>query len=103
MNSWTVRLGMVLLWLGATLALFTREWWAPANLLERLNADNLSFGAWVALGLTLFNLTRLILTRRTPRGSGPTFRERLEARRRKAVPEERNPELDFTRPDRPAP
>ena len=103
MNSWLVRLGMVLLWLGATLALFTRELWAPAHLLERLNPANLSLGAWVALGLTLYNLTRLYMTPRAARGSGPTFREKLEARRRKAVPEPRNPELDFTRPDRPAP
>lgn len=103
MNTWTVRLGMVLLWLGATLALFTREWWAPANVLERLNPANLSLGAWVSLGLTLYNLVRLLMTPRTSRGSGPTFRDKLEARRRKAVPEERNPDLDFTKPADPAP
>jgi len=103
MNSRTVRLGMVLVWLGVTGALATRSAWVPADLLERFDPGNLSLGAWVALGLTLYNLVRLLMTRRPGRGSGGSLRETLKARRHKAVPEPRNPDLDFTGPADPAP
>ncbi len=103
MDTRSLRLAMVLFWLAATLALFTREAWAPGHLLERLNSENLSLGGWLSLGLTLYNLVRLFMTPRAGRGSGPSFREKLQARRRKAPREAYNPDLDFTRPADPAP
>jgi hypothetical protein len=102
-KPWVVRVALVLVFGALSLALFTRDAWLPGNGPGRFQGRSLDRGAWLALGLTLYNLLRLLMTRQAARGSGPSFRERLQARRRtpnsggEGNPEY-NPELDFTRP-----